>query len=253
MRSIEITTSSYTLASYQEWDVSSPLLVLFLPGKLDAGNYQHMIDHIEYVWSMWHLWVSFDPPGTRNSGDDMQLYNTSNYLKSVDELIEYFGNRRTILVGHSRGWTISIINWVQNEYVVWFVDIMWWYTLNPKIKPIHPDKLVERKKTWYYSVFRDLPPWGWEKVKEYKLPYSFYEDQILYQPENELSKCIKPKMFILGKKDTTVDPRFIKEWYELAWANKKIVELNSGHDYRLDKNSIKAVSVHIWEFIKSLT
>lgn len=98
-----IKTESFNLAVYQKGSPDSKKLALVLPGRLDTKDYPHMRSHVDFLASKGYLALSFDPPGSWESEGDISLYLTTNYLKAVKELINHFGNKPTLLIGHSRG------------------------------------------------------------------------------------------------------------------------------------------------------
>ena len=49
-----------------------------------------------------------------------------------------------------------------------------------------------------YSIsFRDLPPGGGEKIKRFKLPHSFYQDEMTYRLTEDILSSRKPKLDML--------------------------------------------------------
>lgn len=102
-----VRTKTFELAVCAKGDPRSSKLALVLPGRLDTKSYIHNTRLVDYLASRGYFALSFDPPGTWESPGDITLYTTTNYLKAVDELIEYFGGKPTLLAGHSRGGTIS--------------------------------------------------------------------------------------------------------------------------------------------------
>src|SRR3989338_7497483 len=119
-----VKTNSFTLATYQKGDPISSKLALVLPGKLDTKDYAHMRSHVDFLSNLGFLALSFDPPGTWESPGDISLYTTTNYLKAVDELIEYFGNKPTFLMGHSRGASVSMIAASRNPKIMAYAAVM---------------------------------------------------------------------------------------------------------------------------------
>lgn len=121
-----------------------------LPGRLDTKDYDCFNSHIEYLANKGFFALSLDPPGTWDSPGGIKLYTTTNYIKAVNELIEYFGNRLTLLLGHSRGGTVSILAGTLNPFVVGFAPIMATYG-----DPIPPDP--EAVRIGIKISYRDLP------------------------------------------------------------------------------------------------
>src|SRR3990167_11532189 len=169
-----IKTNSFTLATYQKGNPDSKKLALVLPGKLDTKDYAHMRSHVDFLSNLGFLALSFDPPGTWESPGDISLYTTTNYLKAIDELIEYFGNKPTFLVGHSRGGSMAMLAGMRNPHVFAFGAAMS-YVYDKNYKSQASDE--EWKKKGYWESARDLPPGGGPKTKIFRLPYTFQKDQ----------------------------------------------------------------------------
>src|SRR3989344_8097436 len=119
-----IRTQFFELAANIKGNKDSKKLALALPGRLDTKDYACFTSHIEYLARKGFLAVSFDPPGTWESPGGIELFTTTNYIKAVNELIEYFGNKPTFLLGHSRGAAVSILAGTANPHVKGFVAIM---------------------------------------------------------------------------------------------------------------------------------
>lgn len=105
----KIETESFELAVYTAGDATSSKFAIVIPGRLDTKDYIHNTSLVDSLASRGYFALSFDPPGTCGSSGDIQLYTTTNYLKAVDELINYFGSKMTVLAGHSRGGTIAML------------------------------------------------------------------------------------------------------------------------------------------------
>ena len=163
-----IKTKSFELAVYQKGSENSEKLALVLPGKLDTKDYAHMQSHVDMLAGLGFYALSFDPPGTWESPGDISLYNTTNYLKAVDELIGYFGNKKTFLMGHSRGSSISMFAANKNRNIIAYAAIM------PGLSEKSITTLIEKTSK------RDLPPGGGKEVKKFVIPTSFLEDEKKY-------------------------------------------------------------------------
>jgi hypothetical protein len=218
-----------------------------LPGKLDTKDYAHMRSHVDYLATQGFLALSFDPPGTWESPGDISLYTMTNYLKAVDEIIVFFGNKPTFVMGHSRGGTVAQIAGAKNPNIYAFAAIMsglskGWY-------------LEEDTKGWKEDGFRvskrDLPPDGGLPEKEFRLPYSHYEDQTQYDLTEEIIHCKKPKLFILGKKDSLILPEDVRSTFNLVSEPKQLYELDSDHDYRHHPKLIEEVNEVIGKFLSA--
>lgn len=243
-----IKTPSFQLAVYANGDEKADKLALCLPGKLDTKDYAHMRSHVDYLAGLGYHAVTFDPPGTWESPGGIELYTMSNYLKAINELIEYYGNRPTLVLGHSRGATMSMLAGTSNPKIFAFIPIMstlakgsFWESHDP-----------EWQSRGYTLSKRDLPPGGGPKVKEYKLPYSFFEDQTKYDLTPEMTSSTKPKLFILGKRDVLATPNIVKSTYATFAEPKQLYELDSDHDYRFHPTLIDEVNSVVGNFLKQL-
>ena len=234
-----IHTKSFGLAVYQQGDIDAEKLVLCLPGRLDTKDYAHMRSHVDFLAEKGYLAVSFDPPGTWESDGDIALYTTTNYLKAIDELIEYFGNKSTVVLGHSRGGSMAILAGITNPHVTHFIAVMSHYAPSER-----PDVTEEVRVS-----YRDMPPGikPTEEKKAFHLPMTYFDDSTEY---TGLETCIKPKLFFLGKEDNMVLPDDVRESYELAAEPKQLYELDSEHDYRYHPTAIKEVEQVVFEFLQ---
>lgn len=236
-----IQTKSFNLAVYPKGDENSKRLILVLPGKLDTKDYPHMKSHVDFLAEQEFFALSFDPPGTWESPGDIKLYTMTNYLKAIGELIEHFGNKPTLLLGHSRGGSMAMLGAITNPYVTHFIAVMSRAGESASKKPMKPgDTNIS---------YRDIPgnPKG---KKKFELPFSYYEDSARYNILDGLKKCAKPKLFILGIRDITVKPEEVREAYEVAAEPKEFHEIDSDHDYRWHPPLIKEVNQIVGDFIR---
>lgn len=240
-----IKTDSFEIAVNEYGDKNAKKLALVLPGRLDSKDYYHMVSHAKFLAKKGYFAVSFDPPGTWDSPGDISIYKMSNYHKAIDELIDFYGGKPTLCVGHSRGSSMSIVANNTNNKVIGFVAIM--CSLIPGAYTNGVDEVWE--KQGYYDFPRDLPPGGGPKDKVYRLPYSFFEDQRAYDLEEGLRNSNNPKLFIYGKHDDLATPDKVKQLYKLANAPKEIYELDNDHDYRHSPDKISEVEVAMGEFL----
>ncbi|RJQ15649.1 alpha/beta hydrolase [Candidatus Woesearchaeota archaeon] len=227
-----ITTKSFKLAVYMQGNQKAKKLALVLPGRLDTKDYHHMKSHVDYLASKGFLAVSFDPPGTWESPGDIALYTMTNYLKAINELIAYFGNKPTVLIGHSRGGTMAMLAGTRNKHVTHIIAIM--------SSPV-ASTIIEA-----YTSYRDTPSGG---KKEFHLPASYYKDAAQYDLRDALAKCTKPKLFFLGKKDTMVTPESVREAFAKSAKPKQLYELDCSHDYRRYPEKIEEVNKEIGKFL----
>ncbi|HUD10404.1 MAG TPA: alpha/beta hydrolase [Candidatus Saccharimonadales bacterium] len=239
-----IQTRSFQLAAYIRGDINSVKLALVLPGRLDTKDYAHMRSAADYLSSKDYYAVSFDPPGTWESPGNIDLYTVTNYHAAINELIEYFGNRSTLLVGHSNGGKLAMLVGTTNPHVKLFVAAM---ALNGPTTVDLPTATGEVNVS-----YRDIPP-GTSRTSEqqkFELPFSYFEDQQQYDALEDLKKCTKPKLFFYGTKDVLSTPEQVQNMFEATAEPKEIHEVNSEHDYRLHADIMDEVNQTIGKFIE---
>ena len=238
-----IKTRSFDLAVYQKGDIKSNKLALVLPGKLDTKDYPHMREHVDFLASQGYLALSFDPPGTWESDGDISIFTATNYMKAIKELIEYFGNKPTILLGHSMGGAMSIITGIELKQVEKIISIMG--------KAYYPKQNDTKwKEMGYHLSIRDTPQEYKERTKTFHLPYSYLTDFYQYDATENLKKCTKPKLFILCNKDDENKKRIIKETFDITSEPKQLSIVDVEHDYRKHKSAIIEVNKIIKEFLQ---
>jgi pimeloyl-ACP methyl ester carboxylesterase len=239
-----INTPSFALAVNAKGDKNSARVALVLPGRLDTKDYACFDSHLERLASQGFYAVAFDPPGTWNSPGGIELFTTTNYIKAVNELIKYFGNKPTFLLGHSRGGAIAILAGTPNPLVIGIAVIMSTYGA-----PTSPSKqaLISKVELSY----RDLPP-GTEKTnqqKEFALPLSYFKDGEKYNVVEVLKSCTKPKLLFYGTDDEFTQPDKVIELFNIIPQPKIIHELKSNHDYRYHPKIIEEVNNLVGDFL----
>ncbi len=239
-----IKTKSFELAIYAKGDQNSPKLALVLPGRLDTKDYVHNTSLADYLASRAFFALSFDPPGIWESPGDISLYTTTNYLKAVDELIEYFGKRPTLLAGHSRGGTIAMLAGPKNLNVTHLVAIFSYYGApsDPEEERIIDGKVIS---------FRDLPPGNTKtkNQKEFRLPLNYFEDGKQYNALSGLKNCPKPKLFFYGTEDDMTEAKDVKKAFDESAKPKMIHAINSVHNYRYHPEAVEEVNKVIGLFL----
>jgi len=235
-----IKTKSFELAVYAKGSPDSPKLALVLPGRLDSKDYADMHGHVEYLAGRGYHAITFDPPGSWDSPGNIDLYTMTNYIKAINELIEYFGNKPTLLIGHSRGGAMAMLVGTTNPHVTHFVTVM---------SNMGPSKIEIAPKGGVHVSYRDLPPGGGEKTKRFDLPYSYFEDASQYNALEGLKGSSKPKLFFLGTRDILVKPAAVREVYRVSAEPKVLHELDSDHDYRHHKDVIDEVNSVVGKFL----
>lgn len=248
-----IKTKNFELAVYANGDPEAKKFAIVLPGQLDTKDYPHMRSHVDFLAGQGYYALSFDPPGTWESPGEIELYTMTNYAKAIDELIEYFGNKSTFVMGHSRGGALALLAGTINNSIRSFVCLMSNYTYDPAIYINYSERfgVKEWKERGYRLSVRNLP-FNPSDTREFKLPYSFIEDQEQYDMLDDLKKCAKPKLFIYGKRDQLATPQVVKYQFDAAAEPKSIYELDSDHDYRLHPNLIEEVNQAVGEFLKNI-
>ena len=199
-----------------------------------------MRSHVDFLASKGYFALSFDPPGTWESPGEISLYSTQNYLKAINEIIEYFGNRPTVAMGHSRGGAMAMLAGITNAHVTHIISAMSHYS--PSLSDKKPDE------NGMYVSYRDLPP-GTERTNEKKrfdLPASYFNDPTDY---SGLDVCTKSKLFFYGTRDVLVTPIEVKKMYDSAGKPKKLVPLDSEHDYRIHPDIIEQVNRTVGDFL----
>ncbi|KKW15506.1 MAG: Hydrolase, alpha/beta fold family [Candidatus Jorgensenbacteria bacterium GW2011_GWB1_50_10] len=239
-----ITTPSFTLATYQKGNIDAPKLALVLPGRLDTKDYVHMRSHVDFFAEKGYLAVSFDPPGTWESPGNIDLFTTTNYIKAVNELIEYFGNKPTVLLGHSRGGSVAILAGASNPTVKAIIAVMATYGPPSAPKP-------EAIQVGFLLNHRDPPPGDREskEQKSFKLPLNYFEDGARYSTSAVLKDCQRPTLLIYGTRDEFTKPEKVKEVFETIPGPKQIHELDSDHDYRYNSQAIDEVNKIVERFL----
>lgn len=239
-----IETENFELAAITHGDPDAAKLALVLPGRLDTKDYAHMVSHVDFLAQQSFYAVSIDPPFSWESPGSTNNYSTTNYLKAVNELINQI-NKPTILIGHSRGGSISILA-SNNPHVRAIVPIM--ATYGPPSAPSDEDL-----KNGRHFTTRDLPPGTSRTVeqKELTLPLSYFEDGAKYDPETMLQQFKGPKLLICATNDAFIKPEEVRKVFDSLPAPKMFLELATEHDYRLHPDMIEAVNRGISEFLKT--
>jgi pimeloyl-ACP methyl ester carboxylesterase len=229
-----IETKSFELSIIAEGDTNASKLALLCPGRLDTKDYMNFHQHLETLSKKGFLAVAFDPPGTWESPGGIDLYTTTNYIKSVNELINFFGNRPTLLIGHSRGAATSLLVAKDNPNVIGVVALM------PNLgSPSAADQ--ESRKRGYKVSKRDLPP-GTQKTDEQKifnLPLAYFEDGEQYDPASAAKILKIPKMVIYADRDEFMTPQEAEEACKEIPEPKVVRQVSSTHDYRYYPEVIK--------------
>jgi pimeloyl-ACP methyl ester carboxylesterase len=236
-------TESFELAVYARGDKNATKLAVVIPGRLDTKDYIHLTSLVDYLAAKGYYALSFDPPGSWESPGGIEQYTTTNILKAVNEIIEHFGNRPTVVLGHSRGGSNAMLIGTANPHVTHFVAIM----SSVEATTVN----VPADKDGFSLETRDLPP-GTSRTTErktYTLPYPYFEDQRQYSALEALKTCTKPKLFFYGTQDVLVSKEEVEKAYWASAEPKQIHALDTEHDYRLHPDMIDEVNRTIGGFL----
>lgn len=240
-----IQTKTFKLATVVKGDINSDKVAILLPGRLDTKDYVNFQSHLDYLSNLGFLTVSFDPPGTWESPNQIG-FTTTNYIRAVNELIEYYGNKPTFLFGHSRGGQTAILVSCLNDSVIGFAVVN--SSFGPPTPP-DPKKI----KDGYLVEKRDLLPGDKRTVekKEFYLSLEYFEDGQKYDCLPLLKKCTKPKLIMHGKRDEFNSLNEVMKIFNEIPDPKVFCELDTDHDYRLHAEVIDEVNKKIGEFVEN--
>lgn len=239
-----IKTKNFELAIYSKGDPVSPRIAIVVPGRLDTKDYVHNTSLVECLANRGYFALSFDPPGTWESPGGMELYTTTNCIRAVNELIEHFDNKPTLVAGHSRGGTIAMLMGPQNSHISHIISIFSYYGVPSDPEP---ERIVNGKLISY----RDIPPGTirTQAQKKFELPLEYFKDGEQYDALKNLKNYTKPKLFFYGTQDTMNAPEDVKEAYEKSAEPKEIQAIDAEHDYRLIPAAVTAVNEVIGRFL----
>jgi pimeloyl-ACP methyl ester carboxylesterase len=240
---VRIRTPHFDLAAYAAGEAYAPRLALCLPGYCDTKDYPDMRTHADLMAGRGYYALAIDPPGTWESGGDIGDYTTTSYLQAVDELIHYFGDRPTVLVGKSMGGRMAQLS-AQNAAVVAFISVVGSAT------GAVADNITEAEWPTHsrHTPHRDLPG-NPTHFKDFVIPYSFVKDAERHDAFSVIGGLRMPKLYIAGADDTLVTPAKLRRAYEAAGEPKEFVVLLMGHDYRKDPAQLQLVNDTIARFL----
>jgi pimeloyl-ACP methyl ester carboxylesterase len=236
-------TKNLRIAANVSGSEDSPKLAILMPGRLDTKDYTNFISHADYLSRRGFLVAAIDPTTTWDSPGELDNYTTSSYVQAINEIINYFGNRSTLLLGHSRGGATAMLS-SANLAVCGLVLINAAYgsPTSPDPAKLEGGKLVE---------YRDLPP-GKVRTAEQKrfdLPLSYFEDGSKHDPVTVLAAYKGPKLLVHAVGDEFVSVARVKEIFKRLSDPKILLEINGTHDYRLYPEEIEAVNTALGVFI----
>ncbi len=239
-------TNNFEVAANIKGDPNAKQVVILMPGRLDTKDYANFVSHLNVLASEGFYAAAIDVPGTWDSPGDIANYSTSTYIQTVNELIDYFGNRPTVLLGHSRGGATAMLA-SENPNVVGLVLVNAAYG-----NPSAPDQASVESNV--HPEGRDLPP-GNVRTKEQKhfdLPMNYFEDGAKYNPSQALANFDGLRLLIHGTKDEFVPIDKVKSIYSSLSDPKMFLEVDSAHDYRLYPEVIEEVNEALRDFIGKL-
>lgn len=237
-----IQTKSFNIAARTQGDPTASKVAILMPGRLDSKDYCNFVSHAAFLAKQGFYAVAIDPPGTWDSPGGLDTYTTSTYLQAVNELINYFGNRPTVLLGHSRGGATAMLA-SHNPAVVGLVVV------NAAYGSPHPPN-PDRIKGGVYLESRDIPPGSSRTVERrlFSLPLAYFEDGTHHDPLGALTSFDGPKLLVHTKRDEFVTMERVKSIYDNLSDPKMFQEIDSTHDYRLFPDAIRTVESALTEF-----
>lgn len=239
-----IRTTNFQIIANSKGDPAASKVALLLPGRLDTKDYANFVSHLDFLANHGFYTFAIDPPYTWDSPGNLENYTTTNYLKAVNELIDYLGNRPTLLLGHSRGGATAMLA-SPNPAVAGLVLVNAAY--GPPSPP-EPDKVADG--TLLES--RDIPP-GNVRTKEqriYHLPLIYFEDGAKHNPRAVLKNFKGPKLLIHATHDEFTSLDLIRPIYDEISEPKMFLEIDCTHDYRLYPEVIAEVEGGLDAFIE---
>lgn len=226
-------------------------LAILCPGYLDTKDYDHLVKLTEELAKIGYTVVRFDPIGTWESDGDISDYTTTQYLRDIRSVLEFTllqGDYKHILIGgHSRGGMVSILYAAQDPKISIVVGIM-----SSSVMRKRDDRLLEAERLGFSISFRDLPE-NKNQKREFRVPYSHFQDRLKYNVLKNVKNVKVPIIFIAGELDKLVPPKNVKEIYKKANEPKKFILIPGiGHDYRHNPSEIRLVNNEILKQLKSL-
>lgn len=239
-----ITTPTYQIAANIKGAPDATKIAILMPGRLDTKDYANFVSHLDFFASHGFYAVAVDPPYSWDSPGNLSNYSTTNYLKAINELIDYFGNRPTLLLGHSRGGATAMLA-STNPAVIGLALVNAAY--GPPSAP-EPEKIIDGS----LIESRDIPP-GDIRTKEqrkFRLPLNYFEDGAKHNPRDVLKNFKGPKLLVHANKDEFTGLELIKPIYDEVSEPKMFLEIDCTHDYRLYPEVINKVEDTLEKFVK---
>lgn len=236
-------TINFIIAANIRGDENSSKLALLLPGRLDTKDYVNFVSHSVCLSKQGFLVVAIDPPTSWDSPGELSNYTTNSYMQAVNELIGYFGNRPTLLLGHSRGGATAMLcssNPAVSGLVL--VNAAYGNPSSPDPAKVENGKLVE---------YRDLPPGNVRTAeqKRFDIPLTYFEDGAKHEPLKALQEFKGPKLLVIAENDGFSSVAKVQDVFASLPDPKELLEINGTHDYRLYPKEIEAVNSALGAFV----
>ncbi len=218
-------------------------MIIFCPGFLDSKDYFSFNYFGKELSKKGFLTVAFDPTGTWGSSGTIKDYNFTNYLNDISSVIKYvkekYSNvKKIILIGHSRGATISII------YSQKFSDIDLVIAIQP------PFEVLDKWKDKEFRISKRDDPFEKNKFFEFNVSKSFLKDSKKYDVLKLVKNSKVPIYFIAGEFDDVVKPSIVRKIFINTTGPKEFFLLKVGHDFRKSGKENKIVFKKIKEILE---
>jgi len=251
MINIKIPTPKGNIAAVVHYSKNkTDKLAILCSGYLDSKDYDHLKILSEDLAKEGYTAVRFDPIGTWESDGDISDYTTTQYLVDIKNVLEYMLKqnpfKHILIGGHSRGGKVSILYATRDRRVSGVLGIMPSSLYMNK----NDERVIEAKKIGFSISFRDLPEDKKQK-REFRVPYSHFQDNLKYNSPKDVKKIKVPLILIAGELDKLVAPESVKEIFEKANEPKKFILIPGiGHDYRKNPSEVRLVNSKILEALE---
>lgn len=254
MKKIKSPTSKGDIAAVVHYPKNkTDRLAILCPGYLDTKDYDHLKILAEDLTREGYTAVRFDPIGTWESDGDISDYTTTQYLEDIKNVLEYMLKKNKyehiLIGGHSRGGKVSIIYAAKDPRISMVLGIMPSSVMNKK-----DDRLVCAKMLGFSISWRDLPKnknRKIEKKREFRVPYSHFQDSLKYNVLKILKRVRVPLILIAGELDKLIPLEEVREIFDKANEPKTFVIIPGiGHNYRHNTSEIRLVNDEIIKQLK---
>lgn len=250
MNKIKIPTPKENIAAVVHYPrEKTDKLAILCHGYLDSKDYDHLKTLAEDLAKGGYTAVRFDPIGTWESDGNISDYTTTEYLKNVKEVLEYMlkqsSFKHILIGGHSRGGKVSILYAAQDPRISEVLGIM-----PSSVHRVRNFISSSRRLLRYSLSFRDSPKVKNQK-KEFRVPFSHFEDLKKYDVLKDVKNIKVPLVLIAGEFDKLVPPETVRRIFDEANEPKKFILIPGiGHDYRHNPSEIRAVNDQILKALK---